>query len=175
MAPENASPGLLFGSFLYRKDLFEERVFLKRWEENFGKGFVLSPRNNPLNEYYSREMGPELQRVFFLTSRSYPREYLLTSKLLALRWEEEWKTDDARMVNIDTGILSAENFLLATTKNYSHRVYLGQKIFADLTYYFHQGSLQTLPWTYPDYLDDEKRDFFTWGRSFLLQNRPIDL
>lgn len=175
MSPENASPGLLFGSFLYRKDLFREEDLCIRWEGSYGKSFSFYPKFNPLNDYYSREMGPDLGRIFFLTTRSYPREYLLSSKLLALRWEEEWKKEGARMVNVDTGFLSPENFLLATTKNYSHRVYLGQRIFADLTYYFHQGTLQTLAWTYPDYLDDEKKEFFDWGRSFLLQNRAIDL
>lgn len=175
MSPEFASPGLLFGSFLYRKELFREEDLCNRWEENYGKSFSFSPQFNPLNDYYSREMGSELSRVFYLTTKSFPREYLLSSKLLALRWEEEWRRDGARMVNVDTGFLTAENFLLATTKNYSHRVYLGQRLFADLTYYFHQGSLQTLPWTYPDFLDEEKKEFFNWGRSFLLQNRPIDL
>jgi hypothetical protein len=67
------------------------------------------------------------------------------------------------------GFLSLENFILATTKNYSHRVFLGQGIFADLTYQFHNGALETFPWTYPDYLDEKKREFFTWARSYLLQ------
>lgn len=73
------------------------------------------------------------------------------------------------MVNADIGFLSLENFILATTKNFSHRVFLGQSIFGDLTYYFHLGELQTFPWTYPDYVDEEKKNFFTWGRGFLLQ------
>jgi len=72
-------------------------------------------------------------------------------------------------VNLDIGFLSLENFILATTKNFSHRVYLGQGIFADLTYQFSKGELRAFDWTYPDYLDGQKRDFFTWGRSFLLQ------
>lgn len=171
MKPTVASSGLLFGSFLYRNDLFEEKVFLNFWEELFGKSFSLVPTENPLKEYYSQEMGEKLSRVFFLSSETFPRELLLAAKLQALGWEAHWSKDQKRMVNVDIGFLTAENFLLATTKNFSHRVYLGQNIFADLTYYFHQGSLQTLPWTYPDYLDDQKKEFLLWGRSFLLQNR----
>lgn len=77
------------------------------------------------------------------------------------------------MVNIDIGFLTLENFVLATTKNYSHRIFIGQNIFADLTYHFHQGEFRSLPWTYPDYLDDQKKDFIKWGRSFLLQIQSI--
>lgn len=162
--------GLLFGSFLYRNDLHTESSLTAFWEEQFGKSFSLVPANNPLANYYAKEMGENLSRIFFLTSGHYPRELLLTSKLQALEWENKWAIDGKRMVNVDTGFLSLENFQLATTKNYSHRVYLGQNIFTDLTYQFHQGELQSFAWTYPDYLDPQKKDFFLWGRTYLLQS-----
>jgi hypothetical protein len=162
--------GLLFGSFLFRNDIHSEESLTSFWESHFGKSFSLIPADNPLAGYYSREMGEDLSRIFFLTSETYPREFLLTSKLQAIEWERKWARDGKRMVNVDTGLLSLENFQLATTKNYSHRVYLGQNIFADLTYQFHQGDIQTFPWTYPDYLDSQKKDFFLWGRSFLHQS-----
>ncbi len=164
------SQGLLFASFLFRDDLHSTASLTAFWESQFGKSFSLVPANNPLAEYYSREMGSDLSRIFFLTSTAFPREFLLTTKLQAQVWESKWATDGKRMVNVDIGFLSLENFLLATTKNYSHRVYLGQNIFADLTYQFHQGELQSFPWTYPDYLDSQKKDFFLWSRSFLLQS-----
>lgn len=163
-----ASKGLLFGSFLYRNDLFSQNELTSIWEEKFGKSFSLVPTINPLNLYYTKEMQGPLSRVFFLTCTEFDREHLLSAKILSLDWERSWAQSDKRMVNVDIGFLSLENFLLATTKNYSHRVFIGQNLFADLTYYFHQGELQSLPWTYPDYLDQQKKDFFLWGRSFLL-------
>lgn len=168
---EVASSGLLFGSFLYREDLFTLTDFSTLWEYHFNESFSLIPNNNPLAEYYSKEMGLPLSRAFFLTSTSFPREFLLSAKLMAIEWERKWSENSNRTVNVDIGFLSLENFLLATTKNYSHRIYIGQNIFADLTYYFHGGEIQTLPWTYPDYLDEQKKNFFLWGRSFLLQTR----
>ncbi len=164
-----ASHGLVFGSFLFRSDLFTPEKLSEFWEQHLGKSFSLIPEHNPLNEYYSREMGTELSRIFFLTTKTFPREFLLSTKLQSLNWEKDWAKEGKRMVNVDIGFLSLENFLLATTKNYSHRIYLGQNIFTDLTYYFHQGELQTLAWTYPDFLDPKKKDFLTWGRSYLLQ------
>lgn len=170
MKPVVATPGLLFASFLYRSDLHSETSLVQFWEEKFGKSFSFAPSNNPLAAYYSKEMGENLKRVFCLSSEIFPREFLLSAKLQSLEWEESWSQDEKRMVNVDIGFLSLENFLLATTKNFSHRVFVGQNIFADLTYYFHQGELQTFPWTYPDYNDVEKKEFFLWGRSYLLQH-----
>jgi hypothetical protein len=164
------SQGLVFGSFLYRQDLHSSDQLSNFWESQFGKSFSLVPTHNPLANYYSKEMGDDLSRIFFLTSQTFPREFLLSTKLQSLEWEKNWSVDGKRMVNVDIGFLSLENFLLATTKNYSHRVYLGQNIFADLTYQFHQGELQSFAWTYPDYLDDQKKDFLLWGRTFLLQS-----
>jgi archaellum biogenesis ATPase FlaH len=114
-----------------------------------------------------------LQRVFYVSTESYPREFLLSSKLLALDWEREWLKKNARMVNVDTGFVSLENFLLATTKNFSHRIFIGQNQFADLTYQFVEQSFQFLPWTYPDFKDQDKLDFFNWCRSFLLMQSKL--
>lgn len=163
-----ASKGLLFGSFLYRSDLFSKEDLAKVWEENYGPSFSLIPSINPLNDYYKKEMGEPLARFFLLTTSEYHRDVLLSAKLLSLNWENNWANENKRSVNVDVGFLSLENFLLATTKNYSHRVYIGQDIFADLTYFFPQGRIEAFPWTYPDYLDSQKKDFFLWGRSFLL-------
>lgn len=162
--------GLLFLSFLYRNDIFNPENLTSFCEQELGPGFVLFPEKNPLVQYYSKEMGENLSRLFFLTSKSFPREFLLSTKLLALGWEKSWAKEGKRLVNVDVGFLSAENFILATTKNYAHRVYLGQGIFADLTYFFSEGEFKTLPWTYPDYVDSQKIEFFTWGRSFLLRS-----
>lgn len=170
MKPVRASAGLLFGSFLYRSDLFTEAQLKKFWEEKFGPSFFYVPQENPLKKYYAKEMGENLERIFCVASSTFPREFLLSTKLQSLEWEENWSENSQRRVNVDIGFLSLENFLLATTKSYSHRVYLGQDIYADLTYQFHQGELQTFPWTYPDYLDADKKSFFTWVRGHLLNN-----
>jgi hypothetical protein len=52
-----------------------------------------------------------------------------------------------------------ERFVLATGKNFSHRIYLGQGIYADLTLIYRHGEFQALPWTYPDYADQPLRRF----------------
>ena|SRR5690606_16777049 len=124
--PTPPTQGLLFGSFLYREDLHEAHKLQEKWEGEFGKSFKFIPALNPLNTYYEKEMGAPLSRFFLVSSTPFPREFLLSSKLLSLEWERNWSSEGKRMVNIDTGMLTLENFLLATTKNYSHRVYIGQ-------------------------------------------------
>jgi hypothetical protein len=42
-------------------------------------------------------------------------------------------------------------FILATGKDFSHRIYIGCGIYADLTLIYSKDGFQTLPWTYPDY------------------------
>lgn len=167
---ESPSQGLLFFGVLYRTDLHSSESIKTKLESLFGEMISFVPEFNPLAAYYSKEMGEVsfLNRIFFVSTKTYPREFLLTSKLQSLNWEKEWADSGKRMVNIDSGFVSAENFILATTKNYAHRTYLAQNIFTDLTYQCTDGSYQTLPWTYPDFKDQAKIDFLNWCRSFLL-------
>ena len=57
------------------------------------------------------------------------------------------------MVNLDPGYMLLERFVLASGKNFSHRIYIGRRIYADLTLIYTKGRFQTLPWTYPDYAE----------------------
>lgn len=162
-------PGLIFGSFLYRSDLVSRGTLLKLWEDQWSSSVTLVPEYNPLHSYYEKEMGASehLERFFAVSLIPAPRSELLQSKLIALEWEQGFATNGRRTVNIDTGLITLENFLLATTKNYSHRVFIGEDIFADLTYQFVHGSFEPLPWCYPDYQDSNKIEFITWCRSYL--------
>ena len=72
--------------------------------------------------------------------------------------------EEKRLVNIDPGYMLAERFVLATGKNFAHRIYIGRRIYADLTLIYTRGGFKKLPWTYPDYYD---RNIL----SFLIQVR----
>ncbi len=122
-----------------------------------------------MKNYYAQEMGgvEHLRRFFLLSQKTFTREELVSSKLWAIQQEQDLSIKGCRVVNIDPGFLSQENFLLATGKNFSHRVHLQEGIYANLELYFHQGHFQTLPWTYPDYARAEMREFLTWGRYYL--------
>jgi hypothetical protein len=69
------------------------------------------------------------------------------------RLETRYASSDRRRINIDPGYLLHERFVLASGKNFSHRIYIGHRIYADLTLIYQRGAFEKLPWTYPDYAD----------------------
>ena len=79
----------------------------------------------------------------------------------------------ARQVNLDPGYLDAAKLLLASTKDYSHRIYLSKGIYAEVTLYYQNGSYQPWPWTYPDYKTKEYAEFLQTARkTYLNQLKP---
>ncbi len=62
---------------------------------------------------------------------------------------------DLRICNIDPGLLSTENLTLVTGKNFTHRIYLRDGIFAEVTLLYQNGRFNPLPWTYWDYATEE--------------------
>jgi hypothetical protein len=115
--------------------------------------------------YYEKEMGSGLFRRMMAFRRLIDPGALSEIKLKTNRIEEKFSTQGRRRINIDPGYLTYERFVLATGKNYTHRIYIGGGIYADLTLVFQKGEFQTLPWTYPDYAKDNIRSFLTQVRQ----------
>jgi hypothetical protein len=101
--------------------------------------------------YYEKEMGCLLFRRWAGFRPLVGQDRLVKIKWQALDLEEQWSREGKRALNLDPGLITAERLVLATGKNYSHRLYLGKGIFGDLTLVFQKGSFRPLPWTYPDY------------------------
>ena len=74
--------------------------------------------------------------------------------------EQTYALEGKRQLNLDPGYLLYERFVLASGKNFTHRVYIGNMIYADLTLIYQKGAFQTLPWTYPDYAEARSQIFF---------------
>jgi len=101
--------------------------------------------------YYAPEMGLHLGRrlVSFLHLADPGR--LPDWKVFTNEVEQSFSLGKRRLANLDPGYVARERLVLATGKNYTHRIYLDQSIYGDLTLVFTQGSFQPLPWSYPDY------------------------
>jgi hypothetical protein len=122
--------------------------------------------------YYAAELGSPLVRRFLRFSSLLPQDKLAAAKLACLEVEAALSEGGRRRVNIDPGLLSAERLVLATGKNYTHRVYLGGGIFADLTLVFSGKSFGPLPWTYPDYRGEAIIGLLNgWRAGYILQLR----
>lgn len=115
--------------------------------------------------YYEREMGWPLYRRFISFSKLIPADSIVGVKLKTNELEQLYLKNDCRKINIDPGYISPERLLLATGKNYVHRVYLSEGIYADLTLVFKRASFRPLEWTYPDYADPETIGFFNEVRN----------
>jgi hypothetical protein len=116
----------------------------------------------PFTTYYDRELGTPITRRFLSFARLMPQDGLAPAKLATNALEARLaEADGRRRVNCDPGLLTQERLVLATGKNFTHRVYLGQGIFADLTLVFQAGTWQILPWTFPDYASPAMRDILT--------------
>jgi len=158
-------------SVIYRlEDRFDEAA--RRMEAAWGEPERISgPFPFDKTDYYRREMGEPLYRRFFVGGRPVLRDALSGIKVSAETLERECAAGGRRTVNIDPGLLTEENFILATGKNFSHRVYLRDGVFADLTLVYRGGEYRVLPWTYPDYATDEIRAFLGEVRETFRQAR----
>lgn len=127
---------------------------------------IFYPEFNPSLEYYSKEMGNDLKRVFLCYCEPKERDDFVSYKVWVTKLEDDF-SKEARTINIDLGMLNLENMILATGKPYAHRPYLGQGVYADLNYIYKSKSTEFLPWTYPDYQDVNKTDWFFAQRDSL--------
>jgi len=122
-------------------------------------------------KYYEPEMGPRLLRQFVAFRRLIEQEALPDFKVQARTLEAELGDSSSgrlrRRANIDPGYLTLERLVLATTKNYSHRIYLRDGIFAELALAFCSDTFRPLEWTYPDYRTALAIEFFNTVRDDL--------
>lgn len=102
--------------------------------------------------YYQAEMGENLMRRFITFEKLIEPDKLPEIKKLTDELESHYKDGDgSRRLNCDPGYMTLDHLILATNKRYSHRPYLREGVYADLTLIYRGKSFQSLKWTYPDY------------------------
>src|SRR5207253_1722679 len=114
-------------------------------------------------DYYEPEMGDIIDRVFFSFERLIEADQLPEIKRQTNRLEEELAPllqTVKRPVNLDPGYIELAKVILASTKNFYHRIYLGGGIFGEVTMHFKNNTYQFFPWTYPDYQSKDYQEFF---------------
>jgi len=145
---------LISSIFSSQEELVETAI--SRLEEMFGP---LEWRSPPVlfdrTRYYEKEMGWPLHRRFVSFRDLIRPEALVEIKLRTNALEKTFDQEGKRALNIDPGYICMERLVLATGKNYTHRIYLTKGIYADLTLVFHKGSFRPLEWTYRDYAEEK--------------------
>jgi hypothetical protein len=125
-------------------------------------------------EYYTPEMGEGLLRRLYAFGPLIPRDALVRIKQKTNELETHFAVAGKRRINIDPGYVCAEHLILATTKGYTHRPYLGAGIYADLTLIYRDGEFRPLEWTYPDYASLPIREILQGIRSRYLRELKED-
>jgi len=171
---QTPKPVKLIMSILASDDVAVHRV-KEILEERYGQiDFTSEILPFTATDYYTPEMGGGLFRRFVTFRALVPRESLVGVKRETNAIEECFAVGGRRRVNIDPGYICAEHLILATTKGYTHRPYLGEGIYADLTLIYHKGEFRPLAWTYPDYASREIRELLGGIRKvFMKETRNI--
>ena len=160
--PEPAK--LLISLFLQEKSLIVPVVEVLA--EKFGPvDMVSSWIPFDFTSYYELEMGSPLFRRIIVFKNLIKQSALADIKLKTNDLELRNSKNSKRMINLDPGYMIKSRFVLATGKNYSHRIYIGKGIYADLTLIYSKGEFKTLPWTYPDYADKKMLSYLILVRN----------
>lgn len=183
-SPHYPLPGLIFASVLFHPERVDGNELINLFQSQFGACRIHSLSGQTMSHYYWHELSgrpstsknesDQLQRLLFISEDPFPRKELISAKKWA--WEMEVRSEflGVRRENWDPGFVSEEQVLLATGKPYSHRIYLGEGIYADLTFIAQGQKFVALPWTYPDYASLEMLEIFEQYRKQLIQlNRPL--
>lgn len=147
----------------------DEAVFIKvrnKLKRKFGTiDFESDKIDFNYTDYYQTEMGEGLKRKFVSFTKLIPIQDLYRIKLFTNRTEVKFSVAKSRTINIDPGYLDLAKLVLASTKDYAHRIYLGKGIFAEITLSFRGDSFSRNDWTYPDYCTKEYIDIFNQIRK----------
>jgi hypothetical protein len=124
-------------------------------------------------DYYKDQTGPRILRQFISIKRLIDPGKLAKVKHQTNKLEQKLAKTLAlplpRPVNLDPGIIEPSKLVLATTKNYSHRIYIGKKMYSEVTLIFDKGRWHPQAYTYPDYKQQCYFDFFEIVRTRLLE------
>ena len=112
-------------------------------------------------DYYNEEMGFPLYRKFISFTDLTSPEKLPDVKVFTNELEVMTSVAGKRTVNIDPGYISEANVIIATTKNYYHRVPLDRGVYAHIEYVIRHKKIVPMEWTYPDFKKPSHMEFFS--------------
>lgn len=141
---------IISGLFTQNTELFKEaRISLER---------MLGPVDYESDlldfshtDYYREEMGDRLKRKILSFNKLRSPDNIHSIKVKTNRLEKAFSSAGKRNINIDPGYMDLGKLVLFSTKDYSHRVYLGGGIFGEVTLFYKDKTFNGWPWTYPDY------------------------
>lgn len=154
-----------------------ERNFFQTAERKLARFFGTVDSESPFfnfdfTDYYEKEMSKNLKRKFLSFANLVSPEKLSEIKIKTNSLEEEVRKThkvNFRAVNLDPGYLTRAALVMATVKDFSHRIPLNNGIYAHLELLFSGNRVRTLEWTYPDFRTEEYQTYFLNVRKIYLE------
>jgi hypothetical protein len=165
--PNPPEKALLFIASLFSEEEYyneAKEIIIREFGELSFESDVL-PWNH--SEYYREELGWPISRRFFAFKELINPEGITEIKLITNNLEQLLTPEGRRKINLDPGYVTLSKVVLATTKNYAHRIYLGKGIYAEVTLYYRQGRFRPHDFTYRDYRSEEYNRIFLKLREFV--------
>jgi hypothetical protein len=153
-------PAKLIVAVLYSDEdkLFRAR---ERLIQQFGSiDFISQKFPFEVTNYYVSEMGSPIFRLFYAFEQLISPGNLASIKLTTNAIEDELAVKGQRRVNLDSGYLDTDKFVLASAKYNGQKVYLADGIWADLTLHYEKGHFSAYPWSFPDFRSGEYEKTF---------------
>ncbi len=160
--PKSADPGLLIISILSAR--WDEcwTTLREELEAQFGPMDGVSEEFSfDDTGYYDAELGTPITRRLVEFEILRPQDDLADIKLFTNSLETKYGEEGQRMFNLDPGFITMQRLVLATGKEFSHRIYLKDGIWADLTLIWQKKQWVDFPWTFPDYAGEMMKSRLT--------------
>jgi hypothetical protein len=161
-------PALLFIGALYSDaEIFDQSKLILT--NNFGDILFESPSIRwDYSSHYKDELGWPILKQFIFFKKMPDPGTIADIKLKTNEIEDSLSLDGKRRINLDPGYLTLAKIVLASTKNYSHRIYLKKGIYGEVTLiYYKDGTFKPHLFTYRDYQDKASIDVFLHARATL--------
>jgi hypothetical protein len=157
---------------LFAGMLYHEEEYFRRAREELRKAFGEIAMESPpsaweVSDYYREELGWPLARAFIFFREKIDPLALPGIKCTTNDLEARLSAEGRRTVNIDPGYMTLSKVVLASTKNYSHRLYIGKGVFAELSLVHVKGKYRPHLFTYSDYSSETSIKIFEEARRFL--------
>ncbi len=138
----------------------------ERLESEFGPiDLVGEVMEFDFTHYYDEEMGTGLLRQFIAFEKLIDPDQIVAIKRITNEIEDNFAKGPNRTVNLDPGYITESKLVLASTKDFSHRIYLSDGIYAEVTLMYVRGRWISQPYTFPDYASGCYDEFLTQARD----------
>jgi hypothetical protein len=114
--------------------------------------------------YYDETMGTPIYRCFFSFRDLIDPSAIADAKIVTNEMESVFAQEHPHLqlpINLDPGYLEQSKLVLASTKNFFHRILVSGGIYAEVTLHYQDSEWQSFPWTFPDYKNGRYHPYFS--------------